>query len=53
MYACDAGQEEVIELLLGRGADPNTHKGNYLLLYLILVIRRKRYYNDDTAIGRY
>ncbi len=27
LHACDAGREEMVELLLERGADPNTHKG--------------------------
>ncbi len=27
LHACDTGREEMVELLLERGADPNTHKG--------------------------
>ena len=27
MYACDHGDERIVELLLNRGANPNTQKG--------------------------
>ncbi len=30
MHACDTGREEMVELLLERGADPNTHKGEWV-----------------------
>ncbi len=30
LHACDTGREEMVELLLERGADPNTHKGEWV-----------------------
>ncbi len=30
LHACDTGREEMVELLLERGANPNTHKGEWM-----------------------
>ncbi len=30
LHACNTGREEMVELLLERGADPNTHKGEWV-----------------------
>ncbi len=33
LHACNTGGEEMVELLLERGADPNTHKGGWGFLH--------------------
>ena len=30
LHACDTGREEMVEMLLERGANPNTHKGEWV-----------------------
>ncbi|XP_064399386.1 ankyrin repeat, SAM and basic leucine zipper domain-containing protein 1-like isoform X2 [Halichondria panicea] len=35
LHACDTGREEMVEMLLERGADPNTHKDYYTALMAV------------------